>query len=175
MKKLILLSLSAFVLASLNAQTNAINEMFDKYSERKGFTEVFISSKLLGLFAGDKEKKDNGEDIVGRLKSIRILSVEDSTLNTSVNFYKELSNKINMSVYEELMVVRDGNDVTKFLVKQKGNTISELLVVSGGPSGNTLISITGDLDLKALSELSKSTGIDELKDLEDINKKNPRE
>ena len=46
MKKLILLSLSAFVLASLNAQTNAINEMFDKFSERKGFTEVFISSKL---------------------------------------------------------------------------------------------------------------------------------
>lgn len=175
MKKLILLSLSICMLVSLNAQTNVINEMFDKYSGKKGFTEVFISSKLLGLFAGDKVKTDSGEDIVGRLKSIRILTVEDSTLNTSVNFYKELSNKINMSVYEELMVVRDGNDVTKFLVKQKGNTVSELLVVSGGPSGNTLISITGDLDLKALSELSKSTGIDELKDLEDINKKNPRE
>lgn len=161
------------MLVSLHAQTNVINEMFDKYSGKKGFTEVFISSKLLGLFAGDKEK--TGEDVVGRLKSIRILSVEDSTLNTSVDFYKELNSKVNMSVYEELMVVRDGNDVTKFLVKQKGNTVSELLVVSGGPSGNTLISITGDLDLKALSELSKSTGIDELKDLEDINKKNPRE
>ena len=175
MKKLILLSLSMCILASVHAQTNGIKEMFDKYSGKKGFTEVFISSKLLGLFAGDKEKKGNGDDIVGRLKSIQILSVEDSTLNTSVNFYKELGSKVNMSAYEELMVVRDGNDVTKFLVRQKGDIISELLVVSGGPSGSTLISITGDLDLKALSELSKSTGIDELKDLEDINKKNPRE
>jgi hypothetical protein len=172
MKKLILLGLSLFILSSIYAQNTAVNEMFDKYSGKKGFTEVYISSKLLGLFADKGEKKNNDEDVVGRLKSIRILSVEDSTLNNTINFYKELSNKINMSVYEELMVVRDGSDVTKFLIRQKGDIISELLVVTGGPGGNTLISIVGDLDLKAISELSKSTGIDELKDLEGIDSKN---
>ena len=39
----------------LNAQTNAIDEFFDKYSEKEGFTTVTISSKLLSLFAGKKE------------------------------------------------------------------------------------------------------------------------
>jgi hypothetical protein len=73
------------------------------------------------------------------------------------------------------MVVKEGPDVTKFLVKQKGDIISELLVITGGPGDNTLISIKGDLDLKSLSELSNETGIDELKDLEKIKKKEPEE
>jgi len=47
--------------------------------------------------------------------------------------------------------------------------------VAGGPGENVLISIKGDLDLKTISDLSKSTGIDELKDLEKLDEKSPRE
>lgn len=173
MKKLVLLGVLAFMAGSLQAQTNAIDELFDKYSEKEGFTTVYISSKLLSLFAGGDEKSKDEANIIARLKSIRILSVEDSLLNNSVNFYKELTRKTDLSVYEELMSVKEGSDVTKFLIRQKGDIISELLVITGGPANNTLISIRGDLDLKTISELSKSTGIEELKDLDKIEKKNP--
>jgi hypothetical protein len=172
MKKLILFSTALCMVALLNAQTNAIDEFFDKYSEKDGFTTVTISSKLLSLFAG---KKNEGSDVINKLTSIRILSVEDSVLNQSVNFYKELGKKLDLSSYEELMVVKEGQDVTKFLIRQKGDIISELLMITGGPGNNTLISIKGDLDLKSLSELSKDTGIDELKDLEKIKEKEPEE
>jgi hypothetical protein len=173
MKKVILITM-ALCLASLGqAQVNAIDEMFDKYSEKEGFTTVYISAKLLSLFTPKDVKAEDGSDIVKRLKSIRILSVEDSLLNKSVNFYKELSSKLNLKDYEELMVVKEGNDVTKFLIKQKGDIISELLVITGGPGDNTLISIKGDLDLKMISNLSKSTGIEELKELEKVDK-NPK-
>lgn len=175
MKKLIFLSVLVCLATSLQAQTNAIDEMFDKYSEKEGFTTVYISSKLLGLFAGNDSKTNGENNIVKRLKSIRILSVGDSLLNNTVNFYKELSKKLDMSAYEELMVVKEGNDVSKFLIKQKGDIITELLIITGGPDDNTLISIQGDLDLKSISELSKSTGIDKLKDLEKIDKNNPKE
>ena len=174
MKKLILFSTALCMVTLLNAQTNAIDEFFDKYSEKEGFTTVTISSKLLSLFAG-KKVKGEGSDIINRLTSIRILSVEDSILNQSVNFYKELTKKLDISAYEELMDVKEGPDVTKFLVKQKGDIISELLVITGGPGNNTLISIKGDLDLKSLSELSNETGIDELKGLEKIEKKEKEE
>jgi hypothetical protein len=174
MKKLILFSTALCIVTFLQAQTNAIDEMFDKYSEKEGFTSVYISSKLLGLFAGKDATNDDGSDIIRRLKSIRILTVEDSLLNNSVNFYKELSKKLDFSVYEELMVVKEGSNVTKFLIKQKGDIISELLVVTGGPGDNTLISIKGDLDLKMIQELSKSTGMDELKDLENLEEKSPQ-
>ena len=173
MKKVILIIIALCLAYVTQAQVNAIDEMFDKYSEKKGFTTVYISSKLLSLFTPKDATTGEGSDIVHRLKSIRILSVEDSILNKSVNFYKELSSKLNISDYEELMVVKEGNDVTKFLIKQKGDIISELLVIAGGPDDNTLISIKGDLDLKMISDLSKSTGIEELKDLEKVDK-NPK-
>ncbi|MBG0860879.1 MAG: DUF4252 domain-containing protein [Bacteroidales bacterium] len=173
MKKLIILCTALCIFSVTQAQKSAIDDMFDKYSEREGFTSISISSKLLSLFAPRDGKREDGSDIITRLKSIRILSVEDSTLNLNLNFYKELTNKLNLSVYEELMEVREGGDVTRFLIRQSGDTISELLVITGGPNNNALIFIKGDLDLKALSELSRSTGIEELKSLEEIEKKHP--
>ena len=172
MKKLILFSSALCIVTLMHAQTNTIDELFNKYSEREGFTTVTISGKLLRLFAG-KEAKEDGSNIVNRLTSIKILSVGDSILNQSVNFYRELSNKMDLTSYEELMVVKEGQNMSKFLVKQKGDIISELVVITGGPGDNTLISIKGDLDLKSLSELSEGTGIDELRDLEKIDAEKP--
>jgi hypothetical protein len=174
MKKLMLFTTALCMVTLLHAQTNAIDDLFDKYSEKEGYTTVYISSKLLSLFA-PKDATSEGGDVIKRLKSIRILTVDDSLLNQSVNFYKEITRKLDLSAYEELMVVKEGQDMTKFMVRQKGDIISELLMITGGPGGNTLISIKGDLDLKSISELSKDTGIDELKDLEKINKKEREE
>jgi hypothetical protein len=110
-------------------------------------------------------------NMINKLKSIRILTVKDSLLNMDVNFYKELSKKLDFSVYEELMVVKEGNDITKFLIRESGNTIAELLVITGGTGGNTLISIKGDLDLKSISGLSNKMGIHQLESLDKIDQK----
>ncbi len=175
MKK-ILLSFTALCLALIvQAQSNPVDEMFNKYSEKQGFTVVSISSKMLGLFANKDTENKDADDIISRLKSIKILSVEDSLLNKNLNFYTELSKKLDFSVYEELMVVKSGPDMTKFLIKQSGNVITELLVVIGGPGGNSLISIKGDLNLKNISNLSKSLDMKELKSLDNIEKKSPEE
>jgi hypothetical protein len=72
------------------------------------------------------------------------------------------------------MVVKEGHDITRFLIRQNGNMISELLVIIGGPGGNSLISIKGDLNLKNISDLSKNIGIQELKSLENFDKKGPQ-
>jgi hypothetical protein len=175
MKKLYLITAALCLVSLMQAQTNPIDEMFDKYSEKEGFTTVYISSKMFSLFAGKEEKTGDNDNILRKLKSIRILTVEDSTLNINLNFYKELTKKLDITVYEELMTVKEGGDITKFLVRQNGDIVSELLVITGGPGDNTLISIKGDLDMKTISDLSKSSGIDELKSLEDIDKKKEKE
>lgn len=171
MKRITFSFLCLILALAARAQSNPVDELFNKYSEKEGFTTVYISSKMFGMFkSSNTEDKELG-DLMSRLKSIRILSVEDSTLNDNINFYSELSKKLDFSVYEELMVVKEGTDVTKFLIKQNGNLISELLVISGGKGGNALISIRGDLDLKSISGLSKSMGIEQLGSLENIDKK----
>ncbi len=171
MKKLFL-SVAFLGLALLSqAQTNAIDAMFDKYSEREGFTVVSISGKMLGMFANNEESNKDADNVISRLKSIKILSVEDSTLNKSLNFYTELNKKLDLSVYEELMLVKEGPDITRFLIRQTGSIISELLVVTGGPGGNSLISIKGDLDMKNISDLSKDIGMKDLEGLENLDTK----
>jgi hypothetical protein len=175
MKKFFL-SITAICLAlTIQAQSNPVDEMFNKYSEKQGFTVVSISGKMFSMFSGLDEENKEADNVIGKLKSIKILSVEDSLLNKNLNFYSELSKKLDLSVYEELMLVKEGPDITRFLIKQTGNVISELLVITGGPGGNSLISIKGDLNLKNISDLSKSVGIDELKSLDKIEKKDQEE
>jgi hypothetical protein len=173
MKKALFLIAALWISTVIKAQTNPIDEIFDKYSEKEGFTSVYISGRMLSMLASKEEKSGNTDNIMMRIKSIRILSENDSLPKIKINLYAELSKKLDMSVYEELMVVREGPDVTKFLILQKGNTISELLVISGGSNGNALISIKGDLNLKELSELSNTIGIEELEQLEKVDDQKP--
>jgi Domain of unknown function (DUF4252) len=173
MKKIFLLFSAFCITLILQAQSGPVEDMFNKYSEKPGFTVVSISSKMFSMFSNKETDKKDADDIINKLKSIKILSVEDSLLNKNLNFYTELSKKLDLSVYEELMVVKGGPDVTKFLIKQKGNVITELLVITGGPAGNSLISIKGELNLKDISDLSKDLDMQELKGLDKIEKKSP--
>jgi Domain of unknown function (DUF4252) len=173
MKKIFLSFTALCLTLMIQAQSNPVDEMFNRYSEKQGFTVVSISSKMFSLFANKDADNKDADNVINRLKSIKILSVEDSLLNKNLNFYTELSKKLDLSVYEELMVVKEGQDITKFLIKQSGNTISELLVIKGGPGGNSLISIKGELNLKTISDMSKSIDIQELKSLDKIEKKSP--
>jgi hypothetical protein len=172
MKKSVFI-ISAFLICSLlSAQTGPIDDLFDRFSEKEGFTSVYISGRMLSMLAGLDAKSGNTDNIMFRIKSIRILS-QDSASTEKVNFYAELSKKLDFSVYEELMVVKESHEVTKFLIRQNGNTISELLLITGGTGGNALISIRGDLNLKELSNLSKTIGVEELEQLENVEDKKP--
>ena len=162
MRKSILL-LSVLVLSvSSFAQRNPIDAMFDKYAGNEGITTVYISSKMFSMMAGVDLDDDEMEDVINNLKSIRILTVDDEELNNRLNFFEELANELDLSGYEELMVVKESDKDLKFLVKEKGKRIDELLMIGGGPGQNVLISIKGDLDLQNISSISKTMGIEEL-------------
>ncbi len=61
MKKSFLIIAALVICGVINAQTNPIDELFDKYSEKEGFTSVFISGKMLSMLAG-MEAKSNKPD-----------------------------------------------------------------------------------------------------------------
>ncbi len=171
MKSAAVIIIGLFLTSLVQAQESAIDDIFNKYSGREGFAVVTISGKMFSLFTDKDQNKTNSGDLLRSLNSIRILTVEDTLLNRNINFYRELSSKVNLNKYEELMSVKEGGNMTRFLIKQNGDIISELLVVAGGPGDNTLISIRGNLDLKTISELSKNTGMDELKELDGLDSK----
>lgn len=173
MKRIIFLTAALLISRAISAQTNPIDEIFEKYSEREGFTSVYISGKMFGMLGAMEAKSGDSDNLMLRLKSIRILSENDSLSKSGVNFYTELSKKPDLSVYEELMVVKEGKETTKFLIRQEGDRISELLMISGGANGNALISIKGDFNLKEISQISKTLGVEQLEQLEEVDKKQP--
>lgn len=166
MKKTItLLMLLAIALTSFG-QSNPIDDLFDKYSGKEGITTIYISSRMFQMIAGADLDDEELTELIGRLKSIRIMTVEDSLLNGRLNLYKELASKLDFTKYEELMVVKEGGKDIKFLIRGKGNKIDELLMIGGGAGSNMMISIRGDLDMNNISDISKTIGIKELEGLE---------
>lgn len=173
MKRTLILLLLSALITPVFGQSNAIDEMFDKYAGMDGFTTIYISSKMFSLIARADMEDEELQEMMNNLKSIRILTVDDdSTSTVKVNFYKELERNLDFSKYEELMVVKDGSKDLKFLIKEKGRKIEELLMIGGGnDGGNILLSIKGDLSLQNISDISNKMGIDELKGIENAKNK----
>ena len=170
MKKVIL-NLFAFIFpVMLIAQNTPVDELFDKYSGKEGFTSVYITSYMFSMFTDIETNDPEFDELMKNLKGIKILATDES-YNGNANFYKEIIDKIPMSKYKELMVIKEKDQDVKFLINEKDGKIIELLLIAGGKDENVLISIKGNIDLKNISKLSKSMNINGLEHLEEIDKK----
>ena len=161
MKKLILLIAIVLPMAVL-AQKTAVDKLFDKYANQKGFTTVNISGKLLGFAAQIDTGDETTKNMLSGLNGIRILSVEDDELNKNINFYDELNKDgfFKNNNFEVLMEVTEDDEVVRFLAKDAGNgKISDLLLVVGGDD-NALISISGIIDPENIGKITKAMNID---------------
>jgi len=166
--------LMAVVLPIMAFAQSPADVLFDKYSQKDGFTSVYITQAMFSLFADmDTEGDEEGFiDLVKNLTCIKIISVEDTTgeLNKTVNFYDEIMKNFPKQKYEELMVVKKDNQDIKFLIRKDGKIINELLMIVGGSEENALISIQGNIDLKTISKLSKAMKIDGMENLQEMEK-----
>ena len=166
----LILQLLLFVFTAFS-QNSAVDKLFEKYGGKDGFTTVTISKQMFDLFSQvDANSKDDKEfkDVASKLTSIRILAM-DKKGDDAVNFYKELMKELPISQYKELMTVKEKGQDVKFLVHEENGKISELLMISGGDD-NALICISGEIDLKTISKLSKSMQIQGMDKLDDIKK-----
>ncbi len=173
MKKILLtLSVMLFVTAGW-AQNKAIDELFDKYSGKEGFTSVVITKHMFNLFTSvETTEDDEYMNMLKDLKNIKILSAPGSDVS-GINFYDEVMKSLPAKEYDELMVIKDGEKDIKFLIKEEKNTIISLIMLIGGTEENVLISISGIIDMKTIAKLSKSMNIEGMENLDKINKKFP--
>ena len=144
-----IVTMAIFPLISFS-QNKAIDDLFNKYAGRDGFTTVDINGGLLKL-ASFFEKDSDSKDLMKTINHIRILAMEKGA-DSKVNFYKEVIDGITVKDYEELMTVKDKDQDVRILVKQADGRINELLMIVGG-SDNALISITGKIDPRDLSQV----------------------
>ena len=173
MKKIVIGILLLMGSVFVNAQNTAVEQLFEKYADRDGYTTVSISKAMFSLFASEKESKDDFNQAVRGLESIRILAPDSAIqaqMKGKLNFYNEICKSLPIAQYEELMSVKEKDQVFKMLIRRKGSAITEFLMIGGG-NDNVLICITGNINLKSISKLSKAMDIEGMENIDKVTNK----
>jgi len=156
MKKINLLILALFFFAiNINAQNNAIDNLFEKYTDSDDFTSVYISGKMFSSITKSKSDKDV-DSVLSSLKGMNILTTEKNPKD----FFKEAKSKLYNNGYDELMRVKDkGSNVFFFVKDSDGKIAKELVLLVGKDDETVLISFGGNINLDKISELGNTINI----------------
>jgi hypothetical protein len=140
------------ITATLVYGQKSIDDLFDRYAGRDGFTTVTINGNLLKLAhcLGDNDEKDA---FPLNITEIRILAQEDSSLKVE-NFYNSVINDIDLKNYDEFMRVKKSDQDLRMLVRSEGNKFKEFLLIAGGES-NALVQVKGNMTYADAKKFSK--------------------
>tara|TARA_R100001369_G_scaffold88209_1_gene124450 strand:- start:4022 stop:4558 length:537 start_codon:yes stop_codon:yes gene_type:complete len=174
-KSLILIALlvAPFLASAQNA--------FDVFEDQKDVTSFVATKNMFKLLSkmdfdsNDPEVKEYLE-LVNNLDNIKIFTTDNisvaSKMNDAVSKYVSGSSSLS-----ELMRVKDDGKNIKFYSKEGKDTnhVSELLMhLTGdldGKERTVIMSITGNIDLKKVSKLTKDLNVPGTEELKNIDKK----
>jgi len=163
--KRILLSLIITVCATaLFGQKDALDDFFNSYSDKEGYTFITINGNLFGLLKNLDDDPDLA-DLDRKITSIRIVSKEGDSAFNGPDFYSDLKGIIRRGGYEELMKVKKPDENLLFLVRTDRDVIIELLLVASGDS-ETVIQVKGNFTQDDVERFTHEEGLARLEMLE---------
>jgi len=150
MKKLSLL-IVLMITATVAYGQKSIDDLFDRYAGKDGFTTVTVNGGLLKLarLLGDK---DDENSFPLHITEIRVLAQEDKTMNAG-NFYNQVIDDIDLRKYDEFMRVKNSNENLRMLVRSEGDRFKEFLLIAGGED-NAVIQIKGNMTYEEAKKFS---------------------
>jgi hypothetical protein len=169
MKKILLGTVILCFTGLAFGQQDLVNSIFTKYSGVEGITSVNITGDMLKMFA-QAEQQRMDTTFTSRLSEVRILSLEKSCDQPpAVNFRTEIYDKLDRSVYKEMLSVKQAGEDVVILARELNGRISELLIIAGGQKDNALIQVKGDMLLSEMAGMAgkyQMKGFEHLKELE---------
>lgn len=152
-KKMILtIALTISMVSSVMAQT--IDEFFNEFKDKPNVEYLDIPKAMMGLAAGSL-KENNRSDLIKKIDSIRILSIEnDNQLKTQ---FEQGVKALSKEGYEQMVNSNDEGEKAQILVKTKGNTVTEMLVISIDGDECALVHICGKIrpeDIQKLQDIA---------------------
>ncbi len=164
MKRILLSVIIAVCATALFGQKDALDDFFNSYSDKEGYTFVTISGNLFGLLKKCGDDPDLA-DMDQKITSVRIVSKEGDGAFDGPDFYSDLKGIIRRGGYEELMKVKNPDENLLFLVRTDRDMIKELLMVASGDS-ETVIQVKGNFTRDDVEQFTQDEGLAELEMLE---------
>ncbi len=151
-----------------------MDKLYKKYAGKEGFTSMNISPEmfsLLGSFDTHDSTKDakEAQNVMQQLEGLKMLVFESEEGGSISDFYKEIKKTLPFDEYSELMAINDSDSDIKFLIKKAGkDRISELIMIVKSDDEVLLMSMTGNLDMNTISDISHSLDMKGMENLDKI-------
>jgi len=140
------------ITATFAYSQKSIDDLFERYAGKDGFTTVTINGNLLKL-AHCLVDNDDEKSFPANITEIRVLAQEDKSMNVE-NFYNLVINDIDLKNYDEFMRVKKSDQDLRMLVRSEGNKFKEFLLIAGG-TDNALIQVKGSMTYEDAKKFSK--------------------
>lgn len=157
MKKTIyLMMILAIAAGPIFGQSDAIATYFSNYLSNEDVTKISVSGKAFELMQNIDMEGEEGEDfkrMASQVSSFRM--IVDETGKPSKNAAKEAFEKVSDS-FEELIQVNEKENTVHVLVNESNGTVYEVLCIVGTNEEFVLASLTGNMKLSDVGQLTKS-------------------
>lgn len=137
------------------AQDVAVNQLFDEYENREDVTLISLSGKAFDMVSQVKSEEEDPTGfgrIAGQITGFRML-VDDKDFNAK-NTAKRTRSMVS-SQFEDLVTIRDKGTDIKIAINEDGGMVSELIAILGSDSNFVFMSITGNMKLSDVNEVTK--------------------
>jgi hypothetical protein len=149
-----------FVLALLFVsctENPAVNKAFVKYGPKKGITAITVPGFVIRLAASFGDLKDEERELLRSIDKVKVLAVDDKTLNQDIDLHKEFYANINKNHdFDELLTVNDKNSSLTVFGKMNDNHIIKEMIVLAGGNDNALVYVKGSIDPELINKLNLS-------------------
>lgn len=166
MKKTIILVLLCFSGLWSSAQ-NLVEDFYNNHGEEVPFTVVNVSAKMFSLITEMTDPET--ESIVKNLTGFKLLKTDKDV----AKFYREALAMVekNRNGFEELMSVQEEKENVRIYIREVKGVVTELVVLVNDGKEFVIMGFTGNIDLKKISQLSKSVKVSGMEYLNKINSK----
>lgn len=151
------------------AQESSLNDIFNKYSGKEGYTSIHITSYMFELFSKLADESDEDfENVTKGLEAIKIITVSDTDPHKAAVLFEDVNASLAPEVYKDFMIINDGGQEIIFKVRDEGNKISEFVMIVKDPNDPVLLFLLGDIDIANVAKMSKSIDVKGFEHLEKV-------
>ncbi|MFV0417521.1 MAG: DUF4252 domain-containing protein [Dysgonomonas sp.] len=157
-KIIILAVITAFSILGVQAQKG----MFDKLSNHKDITTVYISKSLLKMMPDIDTGGADIKGLAGKLEQMEIYS-SNSNKEAANIIRNEVAGMVKSKTYEVLMKIKDqGSNITFYAFKEK-DKIKDLVMFIDQPDESTIIRIMGNFTAEDIQKVMDGADVNKKK------------
>jgi len=141
----------------LQAQCKSLDKLKAKYKDVPNSVELSFDGNFLGMTNWIISENDHDQDIKNLFNSIstmQLLTIPVGKEGLTSKDLAKLKKEMQDESYQEMMVLRDGNDHINMLIKEKEGIISNLVMLIENPTDLTILDFSGAIDIANVSKLT---------------------